>query len=71
MSSPRFADLLQVLSGHEVDFIVELGAKRIAVEAKSGQTIADDFFDGLRYWRELAGRKAAQAALNKIKGWTK
>jgi hypothetical protein len=37
--------------------------KRIAVEAKSGQTIADDFFAGLRFWRELAGRKGLETAL--------
>jgi uncharacterized protein len=50
-------------TGHEIDLLVELGAKRIALEAKSGQTIADDFFDGLRYWRDLAGRKGSQTAL--------
>ncbi|MCC6763485.1 MAG: ATP-binding protein [Deltaproteobacteria bacterium] len=34
--------------GQEVDVIVELGRELLAVETKSGQTVADDFFDGLR-----------------------
>jgi predicted AAA+ superfamily ATPase len=34
--------------GHEVDVLVDHGASTIAVEAKSGQTIAADSFDGLR-----------------------
>jgi len=30
--------------GFEIDFLLQLGAKTIAIEAKSGATIADDFF---------------------------
>ena len=33
---------------------IDLGSRQIGVEAKSGETIAEDFFDGLRYWRGLA-----------------
>jgi len=35
----------------------------IRVEAKSAQTAAEDFFDGLQYWRALSGRPDAPAAL--------
>jgi predicted AAA+ superfamily ATPase len=34
--------------GSEVDLVVELGRGLLAVETKSGQTIANDFFTGLR-----------------------
>jgi len=50
-------------TGHEVDFVVDLGNHQIGIEAKSGETIAEDFFDGLRYWRALARRKAPSTAL--------
>lgn len=42
-------------TGHEVDLLLENGGKIIPVEIKSGQTIADDFFDGLKYYNKLAG----------------
>ncbi len=42
-------------SGHEIDLIVEEAGKLWAYEIKSGQTIASDYFDGLKYWRELSG----------------
>lgn len=44
--------------GREVDALVESGPTQIeAIEIKSGETIASDFFDGLNYWREnLPGR---------------
>ena len=41
--------------GHEIDFVLELGQRLIAVEIKSGQTVASDFFKNLTYWRRLAG----------------
>jgi hypothetical protein len=50
-------------TGHEVDFIIDMGTRRVGIEAKSAETIAADFFDGLRYWRALAGRKPPPAAL--------
>ena len=37
--------------GHEVDAIVERAGQLHAIEIKSGQTIASDFFDNLDYWR--------------------
>lgn len=42
--------------GAEVDLVVEEGGELIAVETKSGQTVADDFFRGLRSFASaLAG----------------
>lgn len=41
-------------SDHEVDCIIEKGESLYPVEIKSGMTINSDFFDGLKYWNELA-----------------
>jgi predicted AAA+ superfamily ATPase len=39
--------------GHEIDAFVETAPKRFhAVEIKSGETVATDFFKGLDYWRD-------------------
>ena len=43
-------------TGHEVDVLVDLGVRRLAVEAKSGETVASDGFRGLDYYAGLAGR---------------
>lgn len=40
--------------GAEVDLVVELGRSYLAVETKSGQTVADDFFTGLRAFELVA-----------------
>lgn len=50
-------------AGHEVDLVLDHGGELVAVEVKSGETIAGDFFDGLRYWRTLPGQGEAPAAL--------
>lgn len=50
-------------TGHEIDIVIELGEGSTALEVKSGQTIARDFFSGLRFWRELVGESLAPAAL--------
>jgi len=42
-------------TGHEIDVIVDLGARQVPVEVKSGQTLASDATDGLRYWTGLPG----------------
>jgi uncharacterized protein len=39
--------------GAEVDLVIELGRKLLAVETKSGQTIASDFFAGLENFADL------------------
>lgn len=41
-------------AGHEIDLLIDRGAKQIPIEVKSGQTIASDFFAGVEYWRNLA-----------------
>lgn len=42
--------------GHELDAVIELGAKHLlGLEIKSGATIASDFFNGLDYWRTRLG----------------
>ena len=49
--------------GHEVDLLVETATPPVAVEIKSGRTVAGDFFDGLRYWQSLKGHAGGPAAL--------
>lgn len=50
-------------AGHEIDAVVDLGSERVAVEIKSGETVAADFFAGLDFWRTLVGDPEAPAAL--------
>ena len=41
-------------TGHEIDLIIEAGAQLWAVEIKSGETLNEDFFKGLRYFKRLS-----------------
>jgi len=50
-------------AGHEVDVIIDSGGRLTPVEIKSAQTVADDFFDMLDYWKKLAGTPDAPAVL--------
>ena len=50
-------------AGHEVDFIVENGSRPLAIEAKAGSTVAADFYNGLKYWRQLAGQQSPAALI--------
>jgi len=50
-------------SGHEVDILLEQGGEIVPIEVKSGETLADDFFSGLKYWLRLAQKPAGPAAL--------
>ncbi|MFH1540534.1 MAG: ATP-binding protein [Elusimicrobiota bacterium] len=50
-------------TGNEVDCIVELADSLLQIEIKSGKTIADDYFDGLRYWAKLVGKKSGNSYL--------
>ena len=44
--------------GHEIDALIETGPDTFhAVEIKSGETIASDFFTGLDYWRAKLTRQ--------------
>jgi len=49
--------------GHEVDILLDRGADVVPVEIKSGETLAEDAFAGLRYWLNLAETPNAPAAL--------
>lgn len=49
--------------GLEIDLIIEDGQRLDAVEIKSGQTIAPDFFSSLKRWSELAGYPEMPARL--------
>ncbi|MFH0796294.1 MAG: ATP-binding protein [Candidatus Omnitrophota bacterium] len=42
-------------TGHEIDCIIEMPDALLRVEIKSGKTITEDFFKGLKYWEILAG----------------
>lgn len=49
--------------GTEVDLVIEEGARLLPVEAKSGRTVNDEFFTGLRRWVRYAGRFAGPPVL--------
>ncbi len=44
-------------NGNEIDLLIKKGNRRVPVEIKSGQTINDDFFKGIRYWQKLTGNE--------------
>ena len=50
-------------SDHEIDLVIERGKELVPVEAKSGETFASDFLDGIRYWTRLTGKKNQPTAL--------
>jgi predicted AAA+ superfamily ATPase len=50
-------------TGHEIDFLIDLGTDLLPVEAKSAKTVAPDFSDGLRYWLSLKGNTAKRGIL--------
>lgn len=41
--------------GHEVDCLLDYGTSLVPLEIKSAKTINQRFFDGLKYWYDLAG----------------
>jgi len=50
-------------TGHEVDLLLDRGKELVPIEIKSGATLAEDAFTGLRYWLGLAGTPDGPAAL--------
>jgi len=50
-------------TGHEIDILIDLGTSLIPVEVKSAKTIANDFFDGLFYWKKTSGQHKARSVL--------
>lgn len=50
-------------TGNEVDVLIENADKLIPIEIKSGQTIASDFFDGLKKFSAMAKSDVPRSAL--------
>jgi uncharacterized protein len=44
-------------NGREVDLVIDLGVRKIPVEAKMGETVAREFFKGLESYCNLSGDK--------------
>lgn len=43
--------------GNEVDLLLDYGQALVSVEIKSGATLSSDYFKGLKYYKELSGKK--------------
>ncbi|MBN1829582.1 MAG: DUF4143 domain-containing protein, partial [Deltaproteobacteria bacterium] len=50
-------------TGHEIDCLVDQGERLLPIEIKSGKTVSDDFFKGLRFWSRISGTEAKDAIL--------
>ena len=48
-------------TGNEMDVIAEQADRLIPIEIKSGQTVTQDYFTGLKKWRTFAGAAAGPA----------
>lgn len=42
-------------TGNEIDLVIEKGSKQVPIEIKSGKTITEDFFKGIRFWNKMTG----------------
>lgn len=51
------------VQGNEVDAMVERADRLLPIEIKSGLTIDNSFFDGLRYWNTLKGHETERGFL--------
>jgi len=47
-------------TGHEIDCLIEEGNSVVPIEIKSGKTITDDFFTGLKHWRKITGGETSR-----------
>lgn len=56
-------------TGHEIDMLIEEATAFRAVEIKSGETLAADFFKGLNFFRKISGLSPNQCFL--VYGGTK
>jgi predicted AAA+ superfamily ATPase len=50
-------------SGHEIDLLIENGARLRAVEIKSAETLHNSFFDGLKWFAHTSGLEADDCQL--------
>ena len=39
----------------EIDCIIDQGERLVPLEVKSGKTVSEDFFKGLRFWSRISG----------------
>jgi len=49
--------------GHEIDCITETSGAVLPIEIKSGKTVTDDYFNGLKYWAKLTGQSGKNSYL--------
>lgn len=42
--------------GSELDLLIDDGTAIIPIEIKSGQTVTDEYFKGIKYWNKLTGK---------------
>ena len=50
-------------TGHEVDVVIDTGKQLIPIEIKSGETVNESFFEGLRYYISLGAPAAPTGVL--------
>jgi len=50
-------------TGNEIDVLIDEGENLTPLEIKAGQTIAADFFKGIRFWKKLSDDSQQRAAL--------
>jgi uncharacterized protein len=50
-------------SGNEIDFLIDQGSALLPIEAKSGKTVASDWFAGLKNWLAFAGDRTKHGEL--------
>ena len=41
-------------TGNEIDLLIEEGSRLVPVEIKSGRTVNENYFKGLKYWRKIS-----------------
>jgi len=51
------------LTGHEVDFLIDLGVKLLPLEAKLSETVTRNHLRDLLYYRRIAGERAGRGIL--------
>jgi predicted AAA+ superfamily ATPase len=44
-------------TGHEIDLLIKKQGRRFPVEIKSGQTISEDYFKGIKYWKKMTNEE--------------
>jgi predicted AAA+ superfamily ATPase len=54
--------------GLEIDFVAALGSSLRGIEVKSGETLQQEWADGLRAWRERLHRRALEAEVSIVYG---